>query len=450
VNVILLGAGEHGFFLAEELSRLEHNVCVLEADAGVAAEAREKLDARVLEGNGCSVTLLEEAGVSECDLFLGLSSGDNTNVVAASVAKALGAAKVIARVHSSVQLEQWIFDYRTRFEIDYLFSTEHLAAVELAKFLRHPQTLLVEEMAGGRVELQRIEAEPGCAAEGRSLGQLRLPPRIRIGLIERDGHSLVPGAGEIVRAGDRVLLFGNPRDLPKWTEKFRRGGESKAAGGRVVIFGGGEYGLRLARMLEGTDFRVRLFERDRRRCEQLAAVLKNTTLIHADATSARILREEQAGAADFFVAASEDDEDNVMACLQAADLGAGKCVTLIHRADYADILSRSGKQMGIAGAVSPREATRRDLGRFFTTDRLHTVARVGEETELVEFVLPPDSALHGRKVSEVDWPPGTGLVCCARGSVARVPGADDELRAGDWIFAMVTGSSKAAFRRLVL
>jgi len=155
VKIIILGAGENGFFLTDELSREGHNVCLLESNPAVAQEAREKLDARVLEGQGASVSLLEDAAVADCDVFFGMCSNDHTNLVAASLAKALGAKTSIARVHAAVQQEQWLFDYRSRFGIDYLFSVEHLAAVELGKFLRNPDALIVEEMAGGRIKNAR-------------------------------------------------------------------------------------------------------------------------------------------------------------------------------------------------------------------------------------------------------------------------------------------------------
>jgi trk system potassium uptake protein TrkA len=372
MNILILGAGEIGYYLAEQLSSDDYNICVVENDESVAAEVREKLDARVVFGNGSSVSVLEEAGVSECDVFLGLSSSDNTNVVAASLAKTLGARKAIARVHSEVQQQQWLFDYRTHFGIDYLFSSERIAAVDLAKFIRNPDCLTVEEVAGGRIELQVIEVQPGSRAVGLSLSELALPPRIRVGSIRRGKDNLIASAEERLLKDDVVTLFGNPRKLQEVVPIFRTfspGNEEQ----RVVIFGGGEYGLALAQMLESGRFRIRIFERDPRRCEVLSKLLGKTTLINADATSLRQLREEQVGEADFFVAATLDDEDNVMTCLQARDLGATHCLTLIHRADYAETITRAGEKLGIMGAVSPRVATKRDLMRFLTGDRFSKI-----------------------------------------------------------------------------
>jgi len=448
MNILILGAGEIGFYLAEQLSETEHNVCIIEADENVANEVADKIDARIVQGNGSAVSVLEEAGVAECDVFLGLSSSDNTNVVAASLAKSLGTKKVIARVHSEVQQQQWLFDYRTHFNIDYLFSSERIAAVELAKFIRNPHSLTVEEVAGGRIELQVIEVQSGSAATGHALRDLPLPPRIRIGSIRRSDRNIIPSAQESLKSGDVVTLFGNPRRLQEIMHMFRSVPPSQEET-RVVIFGGGEYGLALAQMLEGGRFRTRIFEKNERRCEVLSRLLRNTTLINADATSMRQLREEQVGEADFFIAATLDDEDNVMTCLQARDLGAKHCVTLIHRADYADTITRAGDRLGILGAVSPRVATKRDLMRFMTGDRFSTLLELENDIELIEFPVHKDGRLDGKKVSDIAWPEGSGLVALTHGSSAAVPSAEDVLHGGDSVIALVSKSARREFSRLV-
>ncbi len=448
MNILILGVGEIGYYMAEQLSGLDHNICIIEADEKVAAEANDKLDARVVEGNGALVSVLEDAGVAEADVFLGLSSEDNTNLVAASLAKSLGAKKTIARVHSDVQKDQWLFDFRTHFHVDYLFSSERLAAVELAKYIRNPECLIVEEIARGRVELQQTKVAPGSQAAGHTLRELKLPARVRVGSIERDGAALVPGGNEKLHAGDVVTLFGNTHALQSVTPFFHKSGQGNEEV-RVVIFGGGEYGLALAQMLEGGRFRTRIFEQDERRCEYLNSILQNTTLINADATSMRQLREEQVGNADFFVAATSDDEDNVMTCLQAKDLGVKHCLTLIHRADYADAITRAGTKLGIMGAISPRVATSRDLMRFITTERFSIITKLRGNIDVIEFAVHDDSPLKGKSIAQIDWPNGSGLVALTRGSSASVPSAEDVLEQGDMLVAMVAADARKLFDRLV-
>ncbi len=447
MNIIILGAGEIGFHMAQTLVAQAHNVTVIEENERVAADVSDKLDALVVRGNGSSVSLLEEARVAECDVFLGLSSEDNTNVVAASLAKSLGAKKSIARVHSDVQRDQWLLDYRAHFNVDYLFSSERLAAVELAKHIRNPDCLIVEEVARGRIELQQTPIQPNSEAVGKRLRDLGLPARVRVGSIQRGGQAIIPDGDEILTDGDVVTLFGNPRTLQDVVPRFR-GGRSREET-RVVIFGGGEYGFALAQMLEGGRFRTRIVERDAKRCEYLAKVLQRTTLINADATSFQLLKEERVGEADFFVGATLEDEDNVMTCLQAKDLGVKHCLTLIHRADYADAVTRAGGKLGILGAVSPRVATARDLMRFCTDERFNTLVRLTGGIDVIEFTVREGGNLAGNAVSAVDWPKGSGLVSVTHGPHATVPAANDVLAAGDVVVAMVAQDARKAFSKLI-
>lgn len=448
MNIIVLGAGVNGRFLTEEFSAQGHNVCLIESTHAIAEEAREHLDARVLEGNGASVLLLEEAGISDCDFFVSLTNNDSTNILSASLAKALGAGRSAAKVHTSIHQEQWLFDYRGKFGLDYLFSSERLAAVELAKFIRSPDAILVEEFAGGRIELQQIRVEQGSSADGVSIQSLALPPRVRIGSLHRGEKSSLPGAQEKLVAGDVITLYGMPRKLRECIHRFQSRRPHANFKENVVIFGGGEYGLALAQLLENGPFQIRILEKDAARCQELSRLLKNATLLHADGTSSQDLWEEQIGHAGFFVAATAEDEDNVMACLQAHDLGAGRCISLIHRSDYADTLSRLGKKVGILGAVSPRIATRKELLRFVSEERFHSLTVLQDGVEIVEFSVLPDSPLANKKVAEVPWPKGCGLVACSRGSGTTVPAAEDELLPGDTLIALLPAGSRPAFSKL--
>lgn len=448
MNIIIVGAGEVGRHLAESLSSRLHNIFVIEESEALTDELNEHLDIHILCGNGASVTTLAEANVGECDLFLALTNNDNTNLVAASVAKALGAKKTIARVYGALQREEWLFDYRSHFKIDYLFSSERLAAVELAKFVRNPDRLLVEEIARGRIELQQIHVSPKSEAVGRTLKEIGLPQRVRVAAIQRRGMQVIPSATDHLEAADLVTLFGDPNKLPEVLTLLQpEMKQDKDAS--VVIFGGGETGCALAQLLESGPYRVRIMEQDEKKCRKLSDILQNTVVINGDATSLQQLREEQVGAADFFVAASRDDEDNVMTCLQAKSLGIKYALALIHRSDYANVISRNSHQLGILGAVSPRVAASRDLMRFITSDKFHVVLTLAGGSEVLELIVNDKGSAVGKKVAEIQWPEGSGLVALLRGQEAMVPSAQDTIMAGDTVYAMVSPSARKPMIQLM-
>lgn len=446
MKIIIVGAGEIGRHLAERLSSEAHQIVVIESDEVVAADLGSQIDARVVAGNGSSVNTLIDANIGECELFLALTSSNNTNLVCSSIAKQLGAQKVICRVHPGLQREEWLFDYRERFGIDYLFSSERLAALDLSKYVRSPNSIFVEEIARGSVELLQIEVEESSEMTGKQLLELKLPERVRIGSIQRERGLVIPTASDELLVGDVVTLVGEPRKLHDVAAKLGKKFVQETQ--RVVIFGGGEYGFSLAQMLQSWDFKVRVFESDPALCEMLTSRLEGTTILNIDATRISELREERVGDADFFIATTDSDEDNVMTCLQAHNLGAKHCLTLIHRADYADAISSFSEHIGIMAAVSPREAARQELMRFVTSDRYHVVRDL-HDAEVIEATVSETCAIAGQKIEEIDWPGGSILVGLLHGIKASVPAAGDVIQPGDNLYAIVAKAARKPFLKLL-
>ncbi len=447
MNIIIVGAGEIGRHLAIELSRGAHTISVIEADPVRAEELQNLIEGRVVVGDGVSVNTLAEANIGECELFLALTSENTVNLMSASIAKSQGVARVVSRVHPGLQREEWLFDFRGHFGVDHTFSSERLAAIELAKFIRNPDSLVVEEIARGRIELQQIKVSPKSDFVGVALHDVDFPGRTRVALVTRGSEHFVPAADTQLEGGDIVTVFGEPRKLRGLVEDLQKGSKTKD-GPRVVIFGGGEYGFSLAQMLESWNCRVRIFERDPQAAAELSNRLSNTTVINADATSVAELEEEQVGDVDFFVATSGSDEDNVMTCLQAHNLGAANCLTLIHRADYARAISSSGRHFGVMAAISPREASRKEISRFVTSEKYHIVRRLGTGM-VIETQIKEGAKVDGKPVSEIKWPAGCVLVGLIKGLQAIVPGPDDLLNADDHVFAMVADKAERKFLKLI-
>jgi len=420
---------------------------VIERDPKLAAAIEAGIDAKVIRGDGASVQDLVDANVEECELFMSLTSENSVNLVSGSMAKSLGVRQVLGRVHPNLQREEWMFDFRKQFSIDHLFSSERLTAIELSKFIRNPDSHVVEEMARGKIELQQVRVSPRSEAVGQSLQDFAMPERTRVAVISRRNEHIIPTAETQFEVGDMVTIFGEPRKLTDLACQLHA--ESKPGSNlRVVVFGGNEYGFSLAQMLSGWGAKVRIFDKEEERCRELADLLPKVTVINADATVVTELEEEQVGEADFFVAASLSDEDNVMTCLQAHNLGVENCLTLIHRADYARAISSSGRHFGIMAAVSPREACQKDVERYITTDSFHYVKKLGAG-DVIETRVKEGATAVGQAVGEVEWPEECVIVGLMRGLQAHVPTKDDALEAGDHLYAMVAPGAMKSFLKLV-
>lgn len=445
-NIVIVGAGEIGKHIALSLSEESHFITVIESDENVASELERQIDGRVIHGDGTSINHLLDADVSEADFFMALTADNNINLVATSMAKKMGSRKTFCRVHPELERDLWLFDAREHFGIDYIFSSERLAAAELSKFIRNPESLIVEELARGNVELQEVRVSAKSEAKGKTLRELEFPDRVRVGGIMRNGTAIVVSPDEELHANDSVTLFGEPKRLHDIISKLNRG---KRKPPNVAIFGGGEYGFSLAKTLEGWNARVRIFEADAKRCAELQESLEKSTVLNIDATFVADLKEENIDEVDFFVATTEMDQDNVMTCLQAQSLGAKAVFTLIHRADYADAITGFGERLGTMTAISPREATRNDLMREMTSESNYHLVKTLKVGDLISVTVGEGSMAAGKKVKEVKWPPGCVLVALGNSIRSATPAADDDIAAGNQLFALVSRKARPKFLKLI-
>ena len=448
MNIIIIGAGQIGLHLARSLSGAAHDIVVIESNEKLADSCSNEIDGRVIHGSGTSVELLLDAGVSKADLIFALTSHDATNLVTCEISKRLGTKKAICRVSPQLVREEWIFDYRGNFSLDHIFSSERLSAIEISKHIRNPDGIAIQEIARGRIEIQQVRIPDHSTACGKSLIELNLPERVRVAAIQRAEKSFIPTAEEIIQANDQITLFGDPSKLSKTASTLRSKNE-KEKSTNIVILGGGEYGVSLAQMISSWGCQIRIFEKDQDLAEQLAEELAGTaTVIHADATSLNELREEQIGEADFFISTTQSDEDNVMTCLQAHNLGTKNCLPLIHRTDYANSVNQSKNKLGIKEAIIPRETVRRELMRFITSDKYHVVKKI-PAGEIIETTIREKSKVAGKKIEEIALPAGSIFIALIKGIHAKVASANDVIDVGDTVFSIVSDEAKKSFLKLV-
>ncbi|MGF1451057.1 MAG: NAD-binding protein, partial [Opitutales bacterium] len=192
MKIVVVGAGEVGRHLCLTLSEERHDVTVIETAERIAEELEESQNVKVVEGNGSSAQVLKEAGAPTCDFFLAMTSEDSVNILSSSLAKAMGAKTTIARVHDRTYADNSLLNYQLHFGIDFLINPEALAAVALAKAIRNPGRVAVENFARGEVEVQQVELSERSRLSGKKLRDIHLPSGVRVGVITREGLSSVP------------------------------------------------------------------------------------------------------------------------------------------------------------------------------------------------------------------------------------------------------------------
>jgi len=439
MRIVIVGAGEVGSHLSETLSLADHDVTVIERDQQLAQTLHEQLDVRVINENGSSARALNKAGVSKCDFFLAMTSSDETNLVSSSLAKALGAKNTFARVHDATFRDNSVINHQGHFGIDHLVNPEALAAVELAKRIRNPGRVAVEDFGRGQIEVLSLEIQQGAKIVDVPLKELKLPGNLRIGLISRASETSVAHADSVLQEGDRVTLFGHPDSIFEAKPLFRPDSKlSKKIS--VTLLSGSEIAISLIRLLSNPRFKIRVIEKDLKICRDLAEQLPNVTFVHGEGTSLRVLEEEEIGSADFFIACSKDDEDNIMTCLQAFKLGAQHTMLAINRADYIEVLDKLSWTLGLELAVSPRVATANEVLRYIGKKsfiELEGKAK-SDNSCIIELDINSKSAVAGKRIRDVNWPGKCVIVGQESGYEPRTPTGDDIIQAGDSIIAIIS------------
>ncbi|MEO1614933.1 MAG: Trk system potassium transporter TrkA [Planctomycetota bacterium] len=433
MRVLTLGAGTVGHWIADMLCRQRHDVTVVDSDALRVRQINSELDVRAIQGNAAHSTVLFQAGVCSADVCLAVTGDDESNVMAASMAKALGARRAIARVYAPVFRDSSTFDYQNHFQIDSLLSLEQLSAFELVRAIRNPDAIPLEHFARGHLEVYEMEVEPKSSACRSRLREIKLTGSVRIGSIEREGDMWLASGEDEIHEGDRVSLIGEPGEVNKSRELFATSRKSSKRQS-VLIAGGGEIGFHIARALPSDDYRKTLLEDDPQRCEQLAKLLPDVTVVHANANRRSVLEDEGGGAADYFVACTGSDENNIMAGVEARELGSRRVMAVVGRPDYANVVGK----LGIDHVVSERDVAARQILGFLNegaiiSHRSLPNGRIG----IYELEVQPGTPVTEASLAELPLSGRCLITAVQRESFIRVPTASDQLQGGDIVVALI-------------
>ena len=438
MKIVIVGAGEVGSHLSETLSLDDHDVTVIERDSERAQIIHEQLDVRVINENGSSARTLRRAGVEKCDFFLAMTSRDETNLVSSSLAKALGARTTFARVHDATFRDNSVINHQRHFGIDHLVNPEALAAVELAKHIRNPGRVAVEDFGRGKIEVQSIEIQEGAKIVGIPLLEMKLPGDLRIGLIQRGKTSTVANAQSVLQEGDIVTLFGHPDSLFEAKPLFDPDSQlSKKIG--ITLLSGSEISISLVRLLSNPRFKIRVIEKDLELCRSLAESLPNVTFVHGEGTSLRCPRggrDRECRLLHRLLQGRRRQHHDLLAGAQARRPAyhAGHQSGRLHRGfGQVELFTR------LELAVSPRIATANEVLRYIGKKSFIELEEGDKcSTCIIELDIGPKSTVSGKRIREVKWPDGCVIVGQESNFIPRMPTGDDILQAGDSIIAIIS------------
>lgn len=438
MKIIVLGAGQVGKTVAQNLAGEKNDVTVVDLDANVLMELDSNVDLSVVCGHGAYPGVLRDAGAEDADMIIAATNSDETNMIACQIAYTLfQTTSRIARVRS----QEYLFEKDSLFKkkhipIDVLISPERLVTDYIERIIEHPGALQVVDFADGLVRMVGVIVESAAPMTGRAPSHLHtLLPEIDacIVTVYRNDLPIVVKDMDAIHKGDIVFYIASRENAVTVMEQFhQRDKPSK----HVMIAGGGNIGLALAQRLE-SKYNVKVIEKNMDRAEYLGRTLKKAMVLIGDVADQVLLLEENVSDMGLFCALTNDDEANILSAMMANKLGARKVMSLINRPAYVDLV----EQGDIDVAISPHNVTIGALLRHVRRGdvvAVHSLRRgAAEALEAIAHGDETTSEVVGRAISDLPLDDGSIIGAIVREGKMIIATDDLVIEAEDHVIILV-------------
>jgi len=456
-NILLLGLGGVGYYLAKRLSYEGHAITVVEHEPEPIQRADGEIDARLIRANAMSFSSWVEADAKEMDYLIAVTDEDAVNIMGALIADRCGIPCKIARVRS---LELWERDALLTaqdLKIDLIIRPEELTAQEIARLLKIRAGNVVIDIADGQMQVVATRIDEGSPLAGISLKELskRHDNRyFRVVSIARGISTIIPSGDEELQPHDNAFILARSEDLPRLMQLARVPQERRH---RVMIIGGGLVGSRVAQLLEHT-LSVRLIERDARRAEELSQELKRTELLHGDGSDGSTLIQAGLLDMDTIIAATGENETNIMSCVLAKSViknhageqrgKQGKTIALVGREEYLVLASSMGADI----VLNKKVLAANEILKYIRRGKLLSVAHLhGFEAEVVELVVGEGAPITRKPLYQAEGLKGRIIIGgFFRDGEWQTAVGSTHIASGDKVIAVCTSVHLRDLQRLLL
>jgi trk system potassium uptake protein TrkA len=408
LKVIICGAGQVGYGIAERLAAEQNDVSIIDTAPDLIRAVRDSLDVRGFVGHGAHPDVLAAAGAQEADMIIAVTLYDEVNMVACQVANSLfNVPTKIARIRAQSYLQPHYMDLfsRDHMPIDVIISPEVEVGEMVLRRIELPGAMDIVRFADGKVTMVAIECLEECPVINTPLSQLtELFPDLMSTVVgvSRAGRLFVPHSADQLLAGDIAYVITTREQVRRTLGLF---GHDEQEATRIVVAGGGNIGLYVAQAIEKREGRTRLkiIESDRDRAVAVADQLRRTVVLHGSALDQKLLVEADVPDADLMVALTNDDQVNILASVMAKQLGCKANLTLINNPTYHDF----AHTLGIDAHVNPRNVTISKVLQHVRRGRIRAVHSIQRgAAEVIEAEALETSPLVGPPLRELDLPDG--------------------------------------------
>lgn len=428
MRIVIIGAGNAGSQLALRLCEEKHSVIMVDADAEALAQAEAGLDILTVCGQGSNPAVLEEAQLDKSDLLIAVTDNDEVNLLSCLLAHSAGVEGKIARVTNPKYINGSPHYDLQKMGIDLVINQKQECAREVYNMLQMPGALEAFDLFAGKVMVVGFSISAMSPLLDRTPAEcdrLDLLQHVRVLAIRRGDELVVPHGNTVFQRSDLVYLVGKRRDISAFFEWVCPDVKPFE---KVIIAGGGDLGLMLAKFIEN-EIECVLLEHDEERARYCASELNKTLILRADALTESALEESGLHERTAFVALTGDDEGNIMNCLMAQKKGAAFTVTQIARTDFIPVV----EQLYLVNrVVSPYLSTTNAIVHWLRSKNVRAASLLHSlPGELLDVVVSRNGKIHHRTLREIKIPDKAIVATVIRDEEVLTATGDLMLEAGD-------------------
>ncbi|MCB1172190.1 MAG: Trk system potassium transporter TrkA [Leptospiraceae bacterium] len=426
MKIVIAGAGSVGLYLAKGLAD-EHLITMIDVNESTLNYAESVAEVMTINGSATSFATLKEANIAQADLFLAVTSVEQTNLVTAMLAKKMGAGMCLARVKNPEYVaDNPPFDL-AELGIDHIIYPEGLVAKEISNLIRRASATDIHEFEDGKLTLLGIRMDDDGEILNKALQEVMRTVenvRFRIVLIKRKGNTIIPTRDVKLLAGDQVIVVAKPDGIGRILELT---GKSRTRYKNIMILGGGKIGKACACDLEN-EFNVKLIESDIKVAYSLADDLDKTLILQGDGRDMQLLEDEAISEMDVFVAVTGDAETNIIASLMARQSGVKKTIAHVENTDYNKITNI----IGIDALLNKKRIAAGSIQRLVHKANVVELFQIhGMDAEVLEYIVEPGSPITKELVKDLKFPKGAILGGYVRGKEVEIIVGNTQIQAND-------------------
>jgi len=447
VKVIVIGAGDVGYHIASRMVREGNDVVVIEKDEVRLRHIAESLDVQPFLGSGASPSILQQAGIASAEMIIAVTNSDEVNMMACLIADSQSHVPTkIARIREEEYVTHANILDKQHLDIDLVINPEQEAVMYILRLLDAPGGTDLVHLFRGRLWLVGLAVDEKSPLVGKRMAEIPKLGRqadFLVAAIARYNRIIIPKGSDKIEAKDILYVVTLPNQIKN---VYRVLSKNFSETRRVIIYGGGNIGLNLAKALEKRRVSMKIIEESEERCNQLAEILDRTVVIHGSGANEELLKEENVQDVDEFIAVSSDEEANVLVSLLSKQLGARRVMTVLNKLSYFKLV----QAIGVDVIVSPRLAAVGSILQYLRHGKVLSVTPVRkEEAEVIEIIALETSDLINRPLREIRFPDGAIVGAVWNNERVIVPDGNTVIKPGDRVIIFALTSAVPQIEKLL-